>query len=147
MRVLRAAGSGAAGAIVQVLVFEILSIWLGFVRPSTALVIGAEFGILTNFSIANRYVFGGARAGRILVRLARFHIVVSGSLVIQWACVRLAETMTGDWLLLHAAYAAGVLLGFAFNYTGYKLWVWRHQAQALPKEPAAGNAPDMHQRN
>lgn len=145
VRVLRAAVSGAAGAIVQVLVFETLSIWLGLVRPSTAVVIGAELGILTNFSVANRYVFADAQAGGLLAKLVRFHVVVSGSLVIQWACVYAAESMTHDWLILHGAYAAGVLLGFVFNYAGYKLWVWRHPKQAkLPKEAAAGNTPYMH---
>ncbi len=125
-RVLRAAGSGAAGAIVQVLVFETLGIWLGWVRPSTAVLIGAEFGILTNFFISNRFVFGDAPAGKIAMRLARFHIVVLGSLVIQWLCVRGAETLSSNVFVIHGAYAMGVLIGFVFNYIGYKLWVWRH---------------------
>lgn len=124
-RVLRAAGSGAAGVLVQTLIFEVVGIWLGLVRPSTAVIIGAEFGIITNFLIANRYVFGDAPAGRLLVRLVRFHLVIAVSLCIQWLCVRGAELVTHNIFVLHAAYIAGVLLGFAFNYMGYKLWVWR----------------------
>ncbi len=126
VRVLRAAGSGAAGVLVQTLVFEVAGIWLGLVRPSTAVLIGAEFGILTNFYIANRYVFGDAPPGRLLARLLRFHLVIAVSLCIQWLCVRGAELLTHDIVVIHAAYIAGILLGFVFNYMGYKLWVWRH---------------------
>lgn len=125
-RVLRAAGSGAAGVLVQTLVFEVAGIWLGLVRPSTAVIIGAEFGIITNFLIANRYVFGDAPAGKWLTRLVRFHLVIAVSLCIQWLCVRMAELVTHDIFVIHAAYIAGILIGFAFNYMGYKLWVWKH---------------------
>lgn len=125
-RVLRAAGSGAAGVLVQTLIFEVAGIWLGLVRPSTAVIIGAEFGIITNFFIANRYVFGDAPAGRLLSRLVRFHLVIAVSLCIQWLCVRSAELVTHNIFVINAAYVAGILIGFAFNYMGYKLWVWRH---------------------
>lgn len=126
VRVLRAAASGAAGVVVQTLIFEVAGIWLGLVRPSTAVILGAEFGILTNFYIANRYVFGDAPAGKLASRLLRFHLVIAVSLCIQWLCVRMAEIVSHNFFVLHAAYVAGILLGFAFNYMGYKLWVWNH---------------------
>ncbi len=133
-RVFRAALSGGAGAIAQMAVFELLGVWLGVVRPSTAVIIGAEFGILTNFFIANWFVFGDAPPGALVKRLAQFHLVVVGSLVIQWTCVYWAETATSNVFILQASYIAGVLIGFIFNYTGYRLWVWRsHQ----PSDSAA----------
>ncbi|MSR71028.1 GtrA family protein [Candidatus Kaiserbacteria bacterium] len=126
MRVVRVAAAGGAGVIAQTIVFETLGIWLGWVRPSTAVLIGAELGIIINFTLSNRFAFGDRRHTSLWGRLVRFHIVVAGALVIQWLCVYLTETTTQDWLLIHAAYAAGLIISFFYNYTGYRLWVWRH---------------------
>lgn len=125
-RLLRVAVIGVAGVIVQTSFFEVLGIWLEIVRPSTAVIIGAEFGILTNFFLNNRFAFNNQAHTPLSVRLLRFHLVVSGSLLIQWAFVFATEQITTNVLSLHGAYIAGVLFGFVSNYTGYRLWVWRH---------------------
>jgi putative flippase GtrA len=126
-RFLRVATIGIAGLLVQTLIFEILGFWLELVRPSTAVVIGAEFGIITNFLLNNRFTFYDHIHAPFLVRLLRFHLVVSGSLIIQWLFVFTSEHMTTNTLTLHGAYIIGVLIGFISNYTGYRLWVWRHK--------------------
>lgn len=120
---------GGIGVVVQTGIFEILGIWLELVRPSTAGIIGAEAGVLTSFILNNRFSFGSHRHTSIGARLARYHVVVSGSLLIQWTCLFIVEQGSYGWLAIHAAYVAGILLGFIFNYTGYRLWVWR----SLPK--------------
>lgn len=125
-RFLRVATIGAAGLLVQTAIFETLGFWLEIVRPSTAVAIGAEFGILTNFFLNNRFAFNDRICSPFLMRLLRFHLVVSGSLIIQWAFVFTSENLTANVLVLHGAYIAGVLVGFISNYTGYRLWVWRH---------------------
>lgn len=126
-RVLRVATIGIAGVLVQTAIFEVLGFWLELVRPSTAVVIGAEFGILTNFILNNQFAFHGNNHEPFIVRLFRFHLVVSGSLIIQWLCVFASERLTTNALALHGAYVIGILIGFISNYTGYRLWVWRHK--------------------
>ncbi len=126
MRIVRVAAAGGLGVLAQTIVFEILGVWLGLIRPSTAVLIGAEFGIIINFVLSNRFAFGDRRHTPLWMRLARFHIVIMGALVIQWLCVYLTETVTSNWFAIHAAYVTGLLISFVYNYTGYRLWVWKN---------------------
>ena len=115
------------GVIVQTIVFEALNIYLG-IRPSVSILMAVEFGILTGFTLNNRYSFGDRPRAPLPLRLLRFHVVVSGSILIQWICVYTAEMLGAGFIALNAAYAAGILLGFTSNYTGYRLWVWKHHS-------------------
>src|SRR3989344_5562890 len=125
-RFLRVFIIGGIGVLVQTIVFEILGIYLQLFSPSTAVVIGAEAGILTNFYLNNRFSFHDRQNGiSLLSRIARFHFVVSGSVLLQWLFVFIAEHQTTSYLIIHAAYAAGIILGFAWNYTFYLLFVWK----------------------
>jgi len=126
IRVLRVAAIGAVGVVVQTILFDTLGVYWHVVSPSTATVIGGEVGVLIGFVLNNRYSFGDRAHGHVLARMARFHLIVAGSLAIQWACVFAAEHMTTSLLVLHAAYVVGILTGFVWNYTLYHLWVWRH---------------------
>ncbi len=123
---LRVAMIGVIGVLVQTVIFEVAGIWLELMRASTASLLGAEMGVLTGFVLNNRYSFNDRSHAPLWTRLARYHMVVSGSLLIQWLCIFGTEMFTEAWLPLHAAYVAGILLGFISNYTGYRLWVWRH---------------------
>ena len=126
MRLVRALAVGVVAVIAQTIVFEILGIYLRICSPSTAVVIGAEAGILMNFYLNNRFSFYDRRhAISLLSRLVRFHLVVSGSVFLQWLFVFMVEHHTNTILLIHVAYAAGIILGFAWNYTFYLLFVWR----------------------
>lgn len=133
VRVLRVAFFGGIGVVVQTVIFETLGIWLGLVRPSTAVLIGAEMGVITTFFLNNRFSFNDREHASLLRRLLRFHAVVSGSLFIQWLCVFTAESLTSSAWIIHGAYAAGILLGFISNYTGYRLWVWKHPSEPKDK--------------
>lgn len=128
-RLLRVAFFGGMGVIVQTAFFEIVGIWLELLRPSTAVLIGAELGILTNFCLNHTFSFGGTAPAPLAVRLLRFHVVVSGSLVIQWLFVFSAESMDAGVWMLRAAYLAGIAVGFISNYTGYRLWVWKKHTE------------------
>ncbi|MEK7101802.1 MAG: GtrA family protein [Patescibacteria group bacterium] len=134
-RFLRVATIGIAGLLVQTLVFEILGFWLELVRPSTAVVMGAEFGIVTNFLLNNRFAFNNHSHAPFVVRFLRFHLVVLGSLFIQWLCVFIVEQLTTSTLALHGAYALGVIIGFISNYTGYRLWVWQQSGSVEKESP------------
>ena len=129
-RIMRVAFFGGMGVIVQTIIFETLGIWLGLLRPSLATLLGAEFGIITNFFLNNRFSFNDRTHAPLPMRLLRFHAVVSGSLFIQWLCVFTAESLTSNTWVIHGAYAGGILLGFASNYTGYRLWVWKHHGES-----------------
>lgn len=124
-RLLRVAVIGGMGVVAQTFAFELLVLGAGL-RPSWSVVLAGEVGLLTNFLLNNRYSFGDRIHAPLLIRLLRFHTVVAGSIVVQWLCVYTAESLQAGWVMLHVAYVAGILLGFAFNYTGYLLWVWRH---------------------
>ena len=92
-RLLRVAFFGGLGVLAQTVVFEIISVWLGLLRPSLGTVLGA------------------------------------GSIFIQWLFVFTAERLTTGLWWIHIAYAAGILVGFASNYTWYRLWVWRNRQE------------------
>lgn len=125
-RLLRVAAIGFVGMSVQTAVFEVLWIWLEVLRPSLATLVGAEFGIITNFLLNNYYSFNDRLHAPLTTRVLRFHTVVSGSLAIQWISVFTAESFTQNIWIIHMAYAIGILVGFICNYTGYRLWVWRN---------------------
>ncbi|MFZ3043628.1 MAG: GtrA family protein [Minisyncoccia bacterium] len=132
-RIVRTLTVGAIAVVAQTIVFEILGVYLHLFSLSTSVVIGAEIGILTNFYLNNRFSFHDRRdTTPLLSRLFRFHLVVSGSVILQWLFVFLAEHATTDTLLIHAAYAAGIIVGFAWNYTFYLLVVWKR-----PQSPNA----------
>ncbi|MFA6279095.1 MAG: GtrA family protein [Candidatus Paceibacterota bacterium] len=126
MRPARSMATGAAAVVVQTIVFEILGIYLHLFSPSTAVVISAETAILTNFYLSNRFAFNDRQHNiSIVSRILRFHLVVSGSVFLQWLFIFIIEHQTSNHLFINAAYAAGVILGFAWNYTFYLFFVWR----------------------
>jgi putative flippase GtrA len=126
-RLVRTLFVGALAVVVQTIIFEAVAVWLGFVSPSTGVVIGAEFGIFTNFFLNNYLSFSDRRSGHMMHRLLRFHTIVLGSVVIQWLCVFVAQNLSASLLVIHAAYAAGIIIGFVWNYNWYRLWVWKHR--------------------
>lgn len=128
---MRVALFGGLGVIAQTLIFEVLGIWLGLLRPSLATLVGAEVGVLINFVLNNRYSFNDRAHAPLITKLARFHVVISGALFIQWFAVFCAESLTTNLWIVHGAYAAGILIAFVSNYTWYRLWVWRHHGDIV----------------
>lgn len=136
-RIVRTIVVGGIAVIVQTIIFEILGVFLQLAAPSTAVVIGAEAGILTNFYLNNRFSFNDRQHTiSLFSRLVRFHMVVSGSVILQWLFVFITEHQTSDPFFIHIAYAAGIILGFAWNYTFYLLFVWRHAVPTDEKLPS-----------
>lgn len=123
-RLFRTASVGVVGVGVQTAVFEIIGVYLQLVSLSTAALIGSEFGILSNFILNNYFSFQEHQRPS-MMRLAKFHLVVLGSVFLQWLFVFVAERMTHDLFIIHVAYGAGILLGFIWNYNWYRLWVWK----------------------
>lgn len=128
-RIFRALTVGVVAVTAQTIVFEIVGVFLKLTPLSTATVIGAEFGILTNFYLNNSISFGDKTGGNTLHRLVRFHFVVSGSVCIQWLSLFVTEQITQNVILLHVVYVASIIIGFIWNYTWYTIWVWKHPTQ------------------
>jgi putative flippase GtrA len=131
-RLFRVLFIGGIGFCIQTVIFELLSVYLHLVSPSTAVLLGAEVSILCNFYFNNKFSFADRAHthASILKRLVIFHAVVSGSLAIQWVFVFSTEHTTSNLLYIHAAYLSGVVVGFLSNYAGYHCIVWRkHTAQ------------------
>ncbi len=128
-RLLRVLFIGGIGFLIQTFFFELLSVYLGILQPSSAVLVGGEVGILCNFYLNNRFSFTdrNGNASPVWGRLLRFHIVVSGSLFIQWLFLYLMEHATTNLLFIHGAYLAGVVVGFVSNYAGYYFWVWKRR--------------------
>lgn len=124
-QVFRAATCGTLAAIVQTVFFETLAIWFAILTPSQAVLVSAEFATLTNFFLNHHITFTNSGHKRFLVRLAQFHIAVTGSLFIQWFCMFVAEHVTKNTWVINGTYGTGILLGFACSYTWYRLWVWK----------------------
>ncbi len=122
---------GGVGFAIQTVFFELLSVYMHVLEPSSATLIGAEIGVLCNFYLNNKFSFTDPSPIRspVLAKLARFHIVVSGSLFIQWLFLFLTEHWTTNVWLIHGAYIAGVCIGFGSNFAGYHFWVWKKSNQ------------------
>lgn len=133
-RIVRSMFVGGIAAVSQTIVFEILGVLMNVVAPSTAVLIGAEVGILTNFYLNNHFNFNDRHHSTSLQsRLMRFHLVVSGSVLLQWVFVHTAENSTTNSVYIQAAYLSGIILGFVWNYTFYVLFVWKHQEKPSQK--------------
>lgn len=131
-RLFRVLVVGGIGFIFQTAIFEYLGVYLKIVAPSTAVILGAEVGVLMNFFLNNRFSFGDvSHTIPLWMRLARFHIVVSGSLCIQWLIIFITQHVTAELFILHVAYVTGVAIGFISNYIGYRHWVWKHHELPL----------------
>ena len=129
-RFLRIVIIGGIGFVIQTCIFELLGIYLHLLRPSIAAVLGGEVGVLVNFFLNERYSFQERVTHKppLLPRLMRFHLVVAGSLFIQWALLSFTEAHTQSLLLIHLSYVSGLVLGFISNYIGYHLFVWKPKA-------------------
>jgi dolichol-phosphate mannosyltransferase len=127
-RLLRVLAIGGIGFVVQTVLFELLGFTFALMKPSTAVVVGGEVAILSNFFLNARFSFSDRGSQTALpARLLRFHLVSLGSIILQWLLVHTAELATENRLVLWGAYIAGVGLGLLFNYTGYYFWVWRNE--------------------
>lgn len=132
-RIMKALSVGVLAVGVQTIVFEIVGVFLRLTPLSTATVIGAEFGILTNFILNNMISFKDKTGGRAVYRFVRLHLVVSGSVAIQWGSLFVAERLTQNFFILHGIYVVSIIIGFVWNYTWYTIWVWRHPTEdAVP---------------
>lgn len=130
-RLVRSLAAGTIGVATQTILFEILGIFLKVFSPSTAVVISAECGLLVNFYLSNRFAFYDRRhAISNLSRLLRFHLVVSGSIFLQWLFIFVAEHKTDSIWLIHVAYITGLILGFIWNYSLYLFFVWKHPTES-----------------
>ena len=122
---------GGIGFLIQSTLFQALGFTLQVTRPSTAVLIGGQAALLSNFLLNGWFSFGDRShaTAPLYKRLLRFHVVALSSIVLQWLLVRAAELVVGyNPTILWTAYVLGVGVGFVFTYSGYHLWVWRKES-------------------
>jgi putative flippase GtrA len=138
-RIFRVGIIGLIGLTIQTSIFEVLGIVLNVVSPSTAVLIGAEVSILCIFFLNARFSFNDRReSGGFLTKLAKFHVVIAGSVFLQWLLTFAAENLTDNVMIIRLAYLSGVGLGFVTNYLGYLFFVWRHPKASPPQNTSEG---------
>jgi putative flippase GtrA len=148
-RVLRFAAVGLSGVGVNLLVLHLLAGVLGVPEVlSSALAI--EVSVVSNFLLHDAFTFrdrrADARAGW-LGRLARYHAVSAGSALLQLgtfvlAGVAITRATGGAELggLRSLAQAAGVAVGFAWNFVGSAGFAWA-AGRAAPRPRGDRLAP------
>lgn len=129
LRVMRVGIIGGIGFLIQTAIFETLGVYLQLVPLSVAVVIGAEIAITTGFFLNQRFSFSDRvhHIKRVPFQFVQYHLVALGSVFIQWLFVFTAEHLTQNLFIIHAVYMSGILVGFAWTYNGYRLWVWKHE--------------------
>ncbi|OGY19188.1 MAG: hypothetical protein A2784_02580 [Candidatus Chisholmbacteria bacterium RIFCSPHIGHO2_01_FULL_48_12] len=123
---------GGIGFIVQFVTFRIFRGWDW--RPSVATTVSAEIAIGSNFLWNNLWTFADQKISavkQILIKFPQFNFTSLGSLVIQ---VIISEIGTRSFGIRHLALGIntddvylmiGILVGLTWNYTMYKLVIWK----------------------
>ena len=125
-RLLRVVLIGGIGLLIQTVFFEIVGVWLKLLQPSTAVLVGAEFAILSNFFLNQKFAFADSNSTSNKWKLLKFHLVSLTSVLFQWFFVFTAEQVfPHSALFIQLFYLIGVVAGLFSNYIGYYFWVWQ----------------------
>ena len=136
---------GLGGLVVDVAVFNILRITVLSPEvvhegPVHAKIISTSLAIIANW-IGNRYwAFEAQRRSHPLREGIEFAIVSVGGMLIGLGCLWVSHYALGFTSLLAdniALNVVGLVLGAAFRFTFYKLWVFRPPAATLDEDTAA----------
>jgi dolichol-phosphate mannosyltransferase len=123
---------GGIGFIVQFVTFRIFRGWDW--RPSVATTVSAEIAIGSNFLWNNLWTFADQKISavkQILIKFPQFNLTSLGSIVIQ---AIISEIGTRTFGIQHLAFSInsddvylmiGILIGLIWNYTMYKLVIWK----------------------
>ncbi len=123
---------GAIGFIVQFITFRIFRSF--DLRPSLATALSAEIAIVSNFIWNNLWTFAERKLTsfkQIVVKFPQFNLTSLGSLIIQAVISEIGTRILG---IRHLALGIntddvylmiGILIGLVWNYTMYKLVIWK----------------------
>lgn len=125
-RFLRFAIVGFIGYLVNAVGLEIFY-RLGL-SPGPAAALGAEFAIISNFTLNNFWTFAEKKISglkNILWKFFHFNLTSAGAVVIQGVVVGLLARFFGDqWRQIYLVIAIGFFV-IPYNYTMYNLFIWR----------------------
>lgn len=123
---------GGIGFMVQFIIFRLFR--GADLRPSLATALSAEVAIVSNFIWNNLWTFAERKitaTGQMISKFIQFNVTSLGSLVIQ---AIISEIGTRTLGIRHLAFGIntddiylmiGILVGLFWNYTMYKLVIWR----------------------
>lgn len=137
-RVLKFLLIGGIGFVLQLLLQEV-SVRLGVAHP-TAVAIGAETAILSNFFLNNFWTFSDTshlkERGNFFVRLIKFNIASFASIIIQFLADFIAERLFGPALHIFSftvptriaiLFPTIILIVIPLNYVIYNKIIWKTQ--------------------
>lgn len=123
VRGLRFGCVGLSGVAVDTAVLWALTAYL-HMHYLLAALFAAECAILTNFLLHDTWTFAGRRrGGRLLPRLASFHAVAAGSLLISVGGLPVVRSLLPVHLLVANLFALGAAT--LWNFSMSTAWVWR----------------------
>jgi putative flippase GtrA len=129
-RLARFGAVGASGAIVNLAGLHLLAGMLGLPELAAS-ALAIELSVLWNFGWNDAFTFRDRRSGAWPARLARYHLVSAVGVALQLAVFAAGLAVArrlGAGALGVARYpvqAAGIALGFAWNFLGASRWAWR----------------------
>ncbi|PJE67239.1 hypothetical protein COU95_03525 [Candidatus Shapirobacteria bacterium CG10_big_fil_rev_8_21_14_0_10_40_9] len=96
--------------------------------PGPAAALGAEFAIISNFTLNNLWTFAEKRIsglGKILWKFVQFNLTSLGAVLIQGVVVGGLAYLFGDaWRQIYLVIAIGFFI-IPYNYAMYNLFIWK----------------------
>ncbi len=125
-RFFRFAVVGGIGFVINSLGLEVFY-RLGF-SPGLAAAFGAEFAIISNFTLNNLWTFSEKKIigmGQIILKFLQFNLTSLGAILIQGVVVGTLARLFGDqWRQIYLVIAVGCFI-IPYNYTMYNLFIWK----------------------
>lgn len=137
VRIGQFASVGAVGAVFDLTVSTLLTVWVG-VLPEFAKLAGAEVAIVVMFFINEHWTFaahGAAGWLQVLRRLVKSNLVRTGGLAVQFLVVRglrgvpIEFVVRGVDLWTLATFPVAIAAAVALNYVLESLFTWRVTAE------------------
>ena len=117
---------GGIGFVINSLGLE-LFYRLGF-SPGLAAAFGAEFAIVSNFTLNNLWTFSEKKIkglGQTILKFLQFNLTSLGAIVIQAIVVGILAKFFGDqWRQIYLVIAVGFFV-IPYNYTMYNVFIWK----------------------
>lgn len=118
---------GSVGFVINTFILE-LFVMLGF-HPTVGSIIGAEFAIISNYKLNNRWTFKDRRIGSDsrVQKFFQFNMTSIGAMLLQAASVQTGTHLYGV-STYRVFYIIGIFFGLIWNYIMYSRVIWKKHA-------------------
>lgn len=124
---------GTVGFIINTVILEVM-VRAGY-SPTIGSVLGAEFAIISNFSLNNAWTFRNQKITGVkqIRKFFDFNVASLGAIVIQAGSVGVGTYIWGRGVY-RLFYIIGVLIGLFWNYTMYSRVIWKKDKKTMTKD-------------